>query len=79
MALLQTVPDLALQPVLVQTVHKLGSTLRHHVDCNGAMGTALTKTVETAGMEQNQRDVCVGKKTDQNQVLWSGYGTFFPG
>ena len=79
MALSQTAPGLALLPVLVQTVHKLGSTPHHHVGCNGAMGTALTKMVETAGMGQNRRDVCVGKMTDLNQALWSGYSIFFPG
>ena len=76
-ALSQISQGLALQPVLVQTVHWLSSILHHPINCNEAMGTASTKMAETVDMDQYQRDVCVEKMTDENQALWSRCNIFF--
>ena len=60
-------------------MHRLGRIHRCHVDCSVAKGTASSKMVETVGMEQKWKDVCVERMMDQNWALWSRRDACFPG
>ena len=77
-ALSQTALGPALLPVSEQTMHRLGKIHRRYVDYSVAKGTASSMMVETVGMEQKWKDVCVERLMVLNWALLSIRDTCFP-